>query len=179
MTISNQRLVRIFVLGGMIAFFAAALIAKPDAMYQVEERVAPNATPVPAAAAPTPFDQAAAVAKLKEQIKGRENEPAATVFKNIQTMKNVPAGRILAVMEMGFSKSLGVSCTHCHVPDKWEAEDKMQKQTARDMSAMVTTINKDLLNNIKNLKSESPIVNCTTCHRGEIKPALNLPARSE
>lgn len=131
-------------------------------------------TPVPSPAA---FDQVAAIAKLKEQIKGRENEPATTVFKNIQTMKNSTAGRLLAVMEMGFSRSLGVNCTHCHVPDKWEAEDSPQKQVARDMSAMVSTINKELLRNIENLKSESPIVNCTTCHRGEVRPALNLPGR--
>jgi hypothetical protein len=121
------------------------------------------------------FDQKAALAKLREQIKGRENELAPAVFKNIQTMKNTPAGRLLSIMEMGFSASLGVNCTHCHVPDKWELEDKTQKQTARDMSAMVSTINRDLLKNIKNLKSASPIVNCTTCHRGEVKPALNLP----
>ncbi len=135
-------------------------------------------TTVSAQAAPNHeqvFDQKAALAKLREQIKGRENELAPAVFKNIQTMKNTPAGRLLSIMEMGFSASLGVTCTHCHVPDKWEVEDKTQKQTARDMSAMVSTINRDLLKNIKNLKSPSPIVNCTTCHRGEVKPALNLP----
>lgn len=137
--------------------------------YDVGAQTSPTPAPKPA------FDQAAALAKLREQIKGKENELAPTVFKNIQTMKNTPAGRLLAVMEFGFAKSLGVDCTHCHVPDKWEAEDKTQKQTARDMSAMVSTINRDLLKNIKNLKSEMPLVNCTTCHRGEVKPALNLP----
>ena len=121
--------------------------------------------------------QAAALAKLKEQIKDRENEPATAVFKNIQTMKNSQAGRLLAVMEFGYARSLGVTCTHCHTPDKWESEDKPQKQIARDMSSMVTTINRELLKNIKNLKSEAPIVNCTTCHRGEIKPAQNLPGK--
>lgn len=134
----------------------------------VSAQAAPTPTPAPA------FDQAKAIAKLREQIKGRENELAPAVFKNIQTMKNTPAGRLLSVMEMGFARSLGVDCTHCHVPDKWEVEDKPQKQIARDMSNMVSTINRELLKNIKNLKSETPIVNCTTCHRGEIKPALNL-----
>ncbi len=137
-----------------------------------EKSVSAQAAPTPA-----PFDQKAALAKLREQIKGKENDPAPTVFKNIQTMKNTPAGRLLSVMEMGFARSLGVDCTHCHVPDKWEIEDKPQKQIARDMSNMVSTINRDLLKNIKNLKNASPIVNCTTCHRGEVKPALNLPAR--
>ncbi len=126
---------------------------------------------------PVPFDQAAAIAKLREQIKGKENEPADKVFKNLQTpmLKNGPAARVLGVMEFGFARSLGVNCTHCHTPDKWESEDKPQKQIAREMAAMVTRINGELLKGIKHLKSETPTINCTTCHRGEIKPALNLP----
>ena len=132
-----------------------------------------NPTPTPA---PAEFDQKAALAKLREQIKGKEKEPASAVFKNIQTMKDRPAGQVLPVMEFGYSRSLGVTCTHCHVPDKWESEDKPQKQVARDMSALVGKLNGDLLMNIKNLKSATPTINCTTCHRGEVKPALNLPA---
>jgi hypothetical protein len=131
------------------------------------------------AATPTPaeFNQAAALAKLREQIKGKEQESAEKVFKNIQSMKGFPAGRLLAVMEMGYARSLGVNCTHCHTPEKWEAEDKPTKQIAREMSAMVKTINGDLLKTIKNLSSATPTVNCTTCHRGQVKPALNLPAK--
>ena len=87
----------------------------------------------------------------------------------------MPAGRLLRVMELGYAKSLGVDCTHCHVPGQWEKEDKPTKQIARDMAAMVTSINKELLPKIKNLKSPEPGVNCTTCHRGQVKPALNLP----
>jgi hypothetical protein len=177
MASSKQMFARVFIFAAMAIFLTAVFMAKPVTLRRVEAQASPAATPPSVVAAAAPFDQAAAIARLKEQIKGRENELAPAVFKNIQTMKNVPAGRLLAVMEMGFAKSLGVNCTHCHVPEKWEAEDKTQKQTARDMSAMVTTINKDLLKNIKNLKSESAIVNCTTCHRGEIKPALNLPTR--
>ncbi len=44
------------------------------------------------------------------------------------------------------------------------------------MVAMVGKINGELLKNIQSLKSESPTINCTTCHRGQVKPALNLPA---
>lgn len=126
----------------------------------------------------TKFDQAAALAKLREQIKGRETEPAEKVFKNIQMLKNVPAGRLLAIMEMGYARSLGVDCTHCHIADKWESEEKTTKQVTRDMAGMVRTINTDLLKNIKNLNSEQPVINCTTCHRGQVKPALNLPVPS-
>ena len=137
----------------------------------------PEATPTPAAA--KPFDQAVAIAKLKEQIKGKENEPAPTVFKNIQTpfVKSIPAGRLLAVMEIAYSRSLGVTCTHCHTPDKWESDDIPQKQIARDMAGMMMKLNGEVLPAIKNLKGPRPTVNCTTCHRGEVKPATNIPAK--
>ena len=132
-------------------------------------------TNVKAEATPTPaFDQAAVVARIREQIKGREQEPAEKVFKNIQYLKGIPAGRIPMMMQMGYSRSLGVDCTHCHVPDKWEADEKPQKQVAREMAAMVNSINSEKLRSIKNLRSENPAVNCTTCHRGQLKPALNL-----
>lgn len=133
-------------------------------------------TPTPTAPTAAEFNQADAIAKLREQIKGKEKEPAEKVFKNIQTMKGVPAGRLLAIMEFGYARSLGVNCTHCHTPEKFETEDKNTKQIAREMSAMVGKINGDLLKTIKNLKSAAPTVNCTTCHRGQIVPALNLPA---
>jgi len=68
-----------------------------------------------------------------------------------------------------------VTCTHCHVPEKWESDEKAQKPIAREMAGMMAKINGELLKGIKNLKSETPTVNCTTCHRGEVKPALNLP----
>lgn len=153
----------------VFTFLFASTLLLPSSRYVPEMAAAAQVSPTPLA-----FDQAAALAKLREQIKGRENEPATAVFKNIQTMKNTTAGRLLSVMEMGFARSLGVNCTHCHIAEKWEAEDKPPKQIARDMSAMVSTINRDLLKNIKNLKSEAPIINCTTCHRGNVKPALNL-----
>ena len=108
-------------------------------------------------------------------IVGRENEPAGQVFKNVKGLNAVPASRLVAIMNFGYGRSLGVSCSHCHLVGQWESDAKPQKQIAREMSQMVSTINGQLLPNIKNLKSQEPIVNCTTCHRGSIKPALNLP----
>jgi hypothetical protein len=159
-------LVVIFVSALFGAFGADWICSNATSGFSVKAQASPT---------PTSFDQAAAVAKLREQIKGREQEPAGTVFKNIQTMKGRPAGQLLAVMQMGYARSLGVDCTHCHVPEKWESDEKPQKQIARDMSAMVAKINGESLKGIKNLKSETPTINCTTCHRGQVKPALNLP----
>jgi len=125
-----------------------------------------------------PFDQAQALENLRKAIAGQENKPAEEVFKNIQMLKGMPAGRLLRVMELGYARSLGVNCTHCHVADAWEKEDKPTKQIAREMNAMMSVINNEQLKKIKNLKGPNSIVNCTTCHRGQTKPALNLPESS-
>lgn len=114
------------------------------------------------------------VKEILEKIKGSETKPAKEVFKNIQLLGEMPAGRVLRVMQFGYSASLGVSCDHCHVVDQWEKDDKAPKRAAREMVKMLQTINTELLPKNKNLKNEKPIVNCTTCHRGQLVPALNL-----
>jgi hypothetical protein len=121
------------------------------------------------------FNLEQALAQIKAEIAGKENQPAEQVFKNIQLLKGMTAGRLLAVMQIGYSKSLGVDCTHCHVAGQWDKEDKPAKQITREMSEMAKAINTKYLKEIKNLKNTNPVVNCTTCHRGQVKPALNLP----
>jgi hypothetical protein len=56
---------------------------------------------------------------------------------NITQYKGVTAERLLRIMEFGFTKSLGVNCTHCHLPGKWDSDEKGAKETARAMSRMV------------------------------------------
>jgi photosynthetic reaction center cytochrome c subunit len=138
-------------------------------------RAQPPATAPAAAKDSVTLERERYVAEVRQEIAGKENLPAPQVFKNIKLLTELSAGRLLAVMNIGYGKSLGVSCTHCHTAGEWDREDKTQKQTARDMSKMVATINNDLLKNIPNLKGPNAIVNCTTCHRGQVKPALNLP----
>jgi hypothetical protein len=152
---------------------ALTIITSISKIPNTSAQTTPNATP--ASQEEKPFDQAQKLAELTKQIAGKENLPAEQVFKNIQILKGIPAGRLLRIMELGYSRSLGVNCTHCHVVDQWDKDDKPTKPIAREMSKMVQTINNDLLKPIKNLKGPNPIVNCTTCHRGQIKPALNLP----
>ena len=120
------------------------------------------------------FNQTEALAKLRESIKGREKEPAETVFKNIQTLKGRPAAQVLAIMEFGYARSLGVNCTHCHTPENWSSEEKNKKQITRDMALMSANINNQMLKNIKNI-GEKAVINCTTCHRGQVIPATSLP----
>ena len=119
------------------------------------------------------------VAELSKQIVGKEDQPAETVFKNIKIFTGVPAGNILKIMQMGYSRALGTSCAHCHISGQWEKDDKKPKQIARDMAKMSHTIIFDLLRNIDGIKDRNPLVNCTTCHRGQLKPALNLDSDGE
>jgi uncharacterized protein (TIGR02246 family) len=107
-------------------------------------------------------------------ISGRENQRADSVFRNLRTMGAMPAGRLLTVMRDGYANSLGVDCTHCHVQGDFASEENNRKQIARDMMAMVGRINRELLPAIPNLRGPQAIVNCSTCHRGQVKPALNV-----
>src|SRR3954468_23496981 len=112
-----------------------------------------------------------ASAMVLRSIAGRENQPAESVFKNIKILKGVPAGRLVNIMNMGFGRSLGVSCGFCHVPGKWDLDDKEEKNTARLMFAMVQTINRDYISKVPNDSGvPRPVVNCFTCHRGNPRP---------
>lgn len=67
----------------------------------------------------------------------------------------------------------------CHVPGQWELDAKVTKQIAREMTIMLGNINNEFLKKIPNLRSTNPSVNCTTCHRGQTRPALELPGATK
>ena len=134
----------------------------------------PQSSPAPSAQAnPNQEINNRFVKQFSERIAGRENEPTEKVFKNIQIewFKNVPAGRFLRVMNGGYSRALGVACTHCHVEQDFASDDKRPKRAAREMAAMHKMIN-DQLAKMQNLelKPEERFINCSTCHRGAINP---------
>jgi len=107
-------------------------------------------------------------------IKGRENTPAESVFVNLKVLGGFPAANLVRAMDQGWGKALGVSCTHCHVPGDWANDSKAPKSIARDMVRMGNVISTQL-RSMEGLRDRRPIVNCTTCHRGQLKPALNFP----
>ena len=115
-----------------------------------------------------------AVAAMLQRIAGRENAPAESVFQNVKVLKGVPAGRFLEIMNDGFGHGLGVSCGFCHVPGQWASDQKPNKNTARDMIRMVSTINGDL-RSMSGLPDSQPMVGCITCHRMAPKPLLIQP----
>jgi len=83
-------------------------------------------------------------------------------FKNIQTLKGIPADQIIPSMQF-ITASLGVECEFCHVRGAFEKDDKKEKQTARKMIDMMFAINK---NNFEGHRE----VTCYSCHRGSPEP---------
>jgi hypothetical protein len=81
-------------------------------------------------------------------------------YKNIQVLKGVGAEDLMRIM-FAFKASLGVECTHCHIKDQWDKDDKAPKLAARKMIKRVRAINDD------NLGGR---VTCYTCHRGQARP---------
>jgi len=111
------------------------------------------------------------VSVLKESIAGKEKMPSDSVYKDIQILKDVPAESLLNIMNKGFSNALGVGCDHCHNTSDWASNEKNAKQIAREMMVMSGQI-RDMITNIEEIESENATINCYTCHRGEIVPAL-------
>lgn len=152
-----------------LAFLLVWVFVSSEAAIRVEELE-------PAERAPTEFSESEVLTKLRGLIAGREEEPAEEVFDSIEVLEGVPAGRLLKIMELGYSRSLGVTCTHCHDPKNFASDEKAEKRTARGMARLVARLNGELLPAIVESEGGEPTVNCTTCHRGEKKPALRLGA---
>jgi hypothetical protein len=115
--------------------------------------------------------------EVMAKIKGKEKWPADSVFKNIQVIKgtsSVSAEHFLWMMNWGWSKELGVSCSHCHTIGKWASDSLPAKDIARGMWIMRVRINNEILPAITGLNYESnPKVTCMTCHRGKAIPDSN------
>lgn len=98
---------------------------------------------------------------------GQNPKNAEEVFKNITHLKGTPADQLNPAMQM-MSASLGVECSFCHVPGKFDADDKPEKKTAREMIAMTMAINKNSFNGRLQ-------VSCYSCHHGIAHPASTPP----
>ena len=111
-------------------------------------------------------------ADVLASIKGKEQMEVEKVFKNLKVLSGFPAENLVFAMEV-WSKALGVTCAYCHDTFDWASDIKNEKEISREMVRLAEKINADLTK-INNLGSEKPIVNCVTCHRGEMKPALRM-----
>lgn len=86
--------------------------------------------------------------------------------------------RELVQMMAGFTRALGVRCTHCHVGSEdipldqydFASDEKVAKRKARTMLEMVAGINDTHLSGLEERASPSIRVDCFTCHRGTREP---------
>jgi hypothetical protein len=116
-------------------------------------------------------DRAKYVTIVSEMIKGKEKMPVDSVFKNLEVLGGFPAENLVLAMSK-WSIGLGVSCGYCHNTQDWSSDQIVKKKIARKMVELGSMVNAQL-KTIEGL-SNRPIVNCITCHRGELKPALNI-----
>jgi hypothetical protein len=88
-------------------------------------------------------------------------------FKTVTLLKGIPVDTFFEAMGM-FASSMGEDCTFCHVSKAYFDKSLFAEQTpriarARQMIAMVTTINKQFFGG-------RPRVTCFTCHHGDHSP---------
>ena len=94
----------------------------------------------------------------------KPEETAQVHFKNIKVdaLKSLPQSEFLNRMHY-FAWALNRNCEFCHVPRKFDSDDKKEKETARKMVDMVAAIDHEHFEN-------HPAVDCFTCHEGHAHP---------
>lgn len=97
-------------------------------------------------------------------------------FKNIRVFQQLPSTQLMSAMNF-MAAALGTRCNHCHVttengPSPMEKDDKPAKGRAREMIAMVRSINSSNFGG-------KQLVTCATCHHGQTKPPEAPPLRAE
>ena len=173
MTLRSTRSVGI-ALGVLLATFACRSQAAPVVPVAAPPAVTPPPAVSPAAAAESLAARRGRTAQgLLTNLGARASMPAESVFTNIQVLRGMPAGQLVQMMDTGFGRALGVTCGHCHQPGQWASDAKPQKQISRGMWEMVRVANQQL--RIMPNVPGTAVVNCTTCHRGQVKPVSNLP----
>jgi len=94
--------------------------------------------------------------------------------KNLQVLPKDWTGQQVGMfMRTYFTTGLGMMCTDCHVQDR-SADDKKEKQTARQMLKMMIAANDALKGIGEPAAAGTYKVTCYTCHRGQRKP-INVP----
>lgn len=103
-------------------------------------------------------------------------------FENLQVLpRDIPRDTLVAIMR-GFTASLGVRCTYCHIEREgavgggggglnlnFPSDSLANKRKARWMLHMTDSINTRLVS-LPSRDTPPTNVNCMTCHRGMSKP---------
>jgi cytochrome c553 len=100
-------------------------------------------------------------------------------FKNLKVLpKDISHDSLKALMHE-YSEALGVHCNFCHAPNKdnpsgwpdFASDDKPEKEIARHMMTMTSSINKTYFNWMNSTQPDTiRVVSCVTCHHGNPHP---------
>ncbi len=99
-------------------------------------------------------------------------------LKNLQALPEGTSVKQVVEAMRGFTRALGVRCTHCHVGTEGQpletmdfaADTKAAKKTARQMIRMLQAINGEHLARLAERADPNVNVSCATCHRGITRP---------
>lgn len=111
------------------------------------------------------------IAKVMQEIAGREDQPAEQVFKNIKVLKGITAGQLVTKMDKDYAQALSWNCTNCHRlanQGNFASDTSNDKVRARFMQQMQNDINTVTLPKL--YPRDTPKVTCATCHRGYNEP---------
>lgn len=123
-----------------------------------------------------------AVVGLAATLAGGATQAAAQFppdsFTNLKVLPKDIGQRELIDLMAGFTRALGVRCTHCHVGEEGQplssfdfpSDDKLAKRKARVMIDMVRHINQEHLAGLPERVEPQLEVQCMTCHRGVTQP---------
>lgn len=101
-------------------------------------------------------------------------------FNNLKVLPKDISQQDLIDMMAGFTRALGVRCTHCHVGEAgmrfseydFESDEKDTKRKAREMIRMVSDLNDKYLGALDH-RADPPLrIECATCHRGATVPRM-------
>jgi photosynthetic reaction center cytochrome c subunit len=111
------------------------------------------------------------IAKVMQEIAGREDQPAEQVFKNIKVLKGITAAQLVTKMDKDYAEALSWNCTNCHRlanQGNFASDTSNDKVRARFMQQMQNDINTVTLPKL--YPKDTPKVTCATCHRGYNEP---------
>jgi hypothetical protein len=103
------------------------------------------------------------------QRAGGAQPPAPTNLKVL-----APNTDMLFTMQL-FNEALGVQCTYCHVQGDFASDTNPKKDIARKMIGIVRQIDGSFPSSTGMFPAGYHEVDCTTCHRGSVKPETEAP----
>ena len=92
-----------------------------------------------------------------------------------QNLKVLAANTDIRFVMQNFTQVLGVQCTYCHVEGDFASDANPKKETARKMIALIRQIDPYFPSSVGVYPAGYHEVDCSTCHRGSIKPETKAP----